>query len=389
LLLAEGIETSAALAFAHRIEIEASNIVVAAALSASGIRGFGPWPATRRVTIAADRDENKPKEERGFKAGEHAANAFALHRHERLEVGIALPGEPGQDFDWLDVLRSAGPEAVRAGIARAERFEPSADEAGPPTFDAHGERERDSIEAALREIVARANTDTSAPFEPEALATIAAVRQNDPACYQRILNQLKQAGIRMRDFERELRRASFRVIEGGPATAATDPAVAAGPYFETHGLIAWRKETREGVVLQPLCNFTGRIVAEEVLDDGAERRTILAIEGVMPDGRVLPCTRVLAERYWAMSWVTEAWGTAPVIFAGQGKKDHLRAAIQMLSGAQSDGLRPSWLAPDRRSMGVPPLRRRHRFRGGARRHRGRHRHRQPPGLPDPRSADRR
>ena len=34
-----------------------------------------------------------------------------------------------------------------------------------------------------------------------------------------------------------------------------------------------------------------------------------------------------------MSWVTEEWGTAPVIFAGQGKKDHLRAAIQMLSGA--------------------------------------------------------
>ena len=34
-----------------------------------------------------------------------------------------------------------------------------------------------------------------------------------------------------------------------------------------------------------------------------------------------------------MSWVTEAWGTAPVIFAGQGKRDHLRAAIQMLSGA--------------------------------------------------------
>jgi hypothetical protein len=34
-----------------------------------------------------------------------------------------------------------------------------------------------------------------------------------------------------------------------------------------------------------------------------------------------------------MSWVTEVWGTAPVIFAGQGRKDHLRAAIQMLSGA--------------------------------------------------------
>ena len=53
----------------------------------------------------------------------------------------------------------------------------------------------------------------------------------------------------MRDLERELRRASLRVIEGGPATAATDPAVEAGPYFVTRdGMIAWRKETRDGLV---------------------------------------------------------------------------------------------------------------------------------------------
>jgi hypothetical protein len=138
----------------------------------------------------------------------------------------------------------------------------------------------------------------------------------------------------MRDFERELRRASFRVIEGGPEAAATDLAVEAGSYFVTRdGMTAWRKETRDGSVPVPLCNFTARIVAEEVLDDGAERRTVLAIEGAMPDGRGLPCVRVPAERYWAMNWVTEVWGTAPVIFAGQGKKDHLRAAIQMLSGS--------------------------------------------------------
>ena len=49
----------------------------------------------------------------------------------------------------------------------------------------------------------------------------------------------------------------------------------------------------------PLCNFTAQIVAEEVLDDGAERRTVLAIEGAMPDGRRLPCTRVPAERFTA------------------------------------------------------------------------------------------
>ena len=98
-------------------------------------------------------------------------------------------------------------------------------------------------------------------------------------------------------------------------------------------MIAWRKETREGVVPQPLCNFTARIVAEEVLDDGAEQRTVFVIEGELPGRRPLPPTRVPAERYPGMSWVTEAWGTAPVIFAGQGKRDHLRAAIQMLSGS--------------------------------------------------------
>jgi hypothetical protein len=99
------------------------------------------------------------------------------------------------------------------------------------------------------------------------------------------------------------------------------------------GMIAWRKETREGVVPQALCNFTARIVAEEVLDDGVEQRTVFVIEGELPGHRPLPPTRVAAERYPAMNWVTEAWGTAPVIFAGQGKRDHLRAAIQMLSGS--------------------------------------------------------
>ena len=145
---------------------------------------------------------------------------------------------------------------------------------------------------------------------------------------------LKQAGARMRDLDREIRRANLRVIEGGGASSGFEATIEAGPYFVTQdGMIAWRKETREGVVPQPLCNFTARIVAEEVLDDGAEQHTVFVIEGELPGGHRLPPTRVPAERYPAMSWVTEAWGMAPVIFAGQGKRDHLRVAIQMLSGA--------------------------------------------------------
>jgi phage/plasmid primase-like uncharacterized protein len=333
LLLAEGIETAAALALAHRGDIEAGDIVAAAALSTSGVRAFVPWSTTRKVTIAADRDEYRPADDRGFKAGERAARAFARGHHERVDVCIALPGDPGEDVDWLDVLRRAGVGAVRAAIPAASRFEPPVRTLASDESEAEVEAREDDAGAALREIVVRARSDPSAPFEREALTTILAVRQSDPAGYQRAIKELKQAGVRMRDLERELRRASFRVIEGGPAAAATDPAIAAGPYLVTSArMIAWRKETRDGSAIIPLCNFIAQIVAEEVLDDGVEHRTILAIEGALPDGRTLPCARIPAERFNGMSWVTEAWGTAPVIFAGQGIKNHLRAAIQMLSG---------------------------------------------------------
>ena len=128
LILCEGIETAAAVALAHRTEIDSHEMVVAAALSTAGIRSFQPWPATRRITVAGDRDDNRPPDDRGFKAGEQAARTFALAHHERLEIHIALPGQAGEDVDWLDVLRRDGVEAVRAGLRGAERFAPTTQE---------------------------------------------------------------------------------------------------------------------------------------------------------------------------------------------------------------------------------------------------------------------
>ena len=334
LLLAEGIETAAALAHAHRAEIESGEITIAAALSTSGVRAFVPWPANRKVTIGADRDEGRPEDDRGFKAGESAARAFARVHHERLEIRIAVPGDPGQAVDWLDMLRRAGVEAVRSGIAAASRFEPAPQE-NPTDRDAEPDSsDPEQIESDLSELVERAKADPGAPFEREAVVALASARHATPAAYQRAMRGLKQAGTRMRDLDREMRRANLRVIEGGGASAGFEATIEAGPYFVTRdGMIAWRKETREGVVPQPLCNFTARIMAEEVLDDGAEQRTAFVIEGELAGGHLFPPARVPAERYPPMSWVTEAWGMAPVIFAGQGTKDHLRAALQMLSGA--------------------------------------------------------
>ena len=251
-----------------------------------------------------------PKDDRGFKAGEKSARAFCRARHERLDIRIALPGDPGEDVDWLDVLRSAGTEVVRVGIARAQRFGGAAEaEAGPRDPDAPAEVGEDDVDAALRELVERAKADPSAAFEREALSTLVAARQDDPPAYQRAIRQLKHAGVRLRDLERELRRASFRVIDGGPSTAATDPMVEACPYFVTRdGMLAWRKETRDGSVEIPLCNFNARILAEEVLDDGAEQHTVFVMEGELLGARSLPSTRVPAERYSVLNWVTESWG---------------------------------------------------------------------------------
>jgi Domain of unknown function (DUF927)/Toprim domain len=97
LILTEGIETATAVALAHHAEIQAGELTVAAALSTAGIRSFQPWPATRRITVAADRDEARSLDDRGYRAGETAARSFALGHHDRVEVRIALPGEPGED----------------------------------------------------------------------------------------------------------------------------------------------------------------------------------------------------------------------------------------------------------------------------------------------------
>ena len=149
IILCEGIETGAAVAFAFQSEIETGEAVVASAISAGGVEAFRPYPGTARVTVAADRDEApKPNGKPGSRRGEQAAREFALRHHrDSLSVAIALPGKPGESLDWLDVLERDGVAAVREGILAAIPFSPT-------------EAERDeiirrrSLEAELQEVAA-------------------------------------------------------------------------------------------------------------------------------------------------------------------------------------------------------------------------------------------
>ncbi|WP_336490128.1 DUF927 domain-containing protein [Methylobacterium nigriterrae] len=127
-ILAEGIETSAAIALAFKEEIERAEIVIASAISANGVAAFTPWGATKCVTVAADRDEAGKNGGLGSRAGETAARELGIRVNERVAVAIAMPGEANTKIDWLDIFLKHGPEAVRTGILAAEPFTATAAE---------------------------------------------------------------------------------------------------------------------------------------------------------------------------------------------------------------------------------------------------------------------
>jgi hypothetical protein len=107
-------------------EIEAGDLLVAAAISAGGVEAFQPWPATKRVTVAADRDEApKPDGKSGSRRGEKAARSFGIRLRDEVEVSIALPGNAGENADWLDGLNRSGINAVCEGILTAEQYKPT------------------------------------------------------------------------------------------------------------------------------------------------------------------------------------------------------------------------------------------------------------------------
>lgn len=106
----------------------------------------------------------------------------------------------------------------------------------------------------------------------------------------------------------------------------------AGQYVIRDGRICRRKQTQDGAVIAPLCNFAARITEQVAHDDGADDvRRWLTIEGTHAEGGSLPAARVDAAQFASMRWVTGAWGARAIVEAGASAQDHLRAAIQYLS----------------------------------------------------------
>lgn len=89
------------------------------------------------------------------------------------------------------------------------------------------------------------------------------------------------------------------------------------------------KPTKEGPVPVRLANFGARITTDVAKDDGVEVIHAFEIEATMRG-----CASrfsIPADEFTAMNWVAGRMGPGAIVSAGQGLKDHPRAAIQSVS----------------------------------------------------------
>lgn len=103
-----------------------------------------------------------------------------------------------------------------------------------------------------------------------------------------------------------------------------------GKYQETDQGIVRIKPTNNGEVKERLTNFTARITADIIEDDGAEESRVYEIEACI-SGRKYRKIHIPTRTFSAMNWPADNLGLRAIVEPGYGAKDHARAAIQYFS----------------------------------------------------------
>jgi len=107
----------------------------------------------------------------------------------------------------------------------------------------------------------------------------------------------------------------------------------AQPYRATPSGLIWDKPTQNGPIPTRLTNFTAKITADVVEDDGAEVQRRFEVEAAL--GGCQYAFTIPGTQFAGMGWPTEHLGANAIVFPGFGLKDHARAAIQFTSGRVS------------------------------------------------------
>jgi hypothetical protein len=215
-------------------------------------------------------------------------------------------GRPGIDLEGL----------------RGELLTLAAKLAGTAEFSPEASAVETRLDAALQAGPAGLFKDT------ELLDALARLAVQDEAAYSGLRVRLQAGKVRIRDFDRAMKRRIEEVVLAQPPELARN---ANGGFFESDGCICRTKLTTHAPVTIPLCNFTASIVDETVRDDGQERRVVLGIAGKLAKGRTLPRTEVSADAFQEARWIVPAWGSDAIVWPGENRA--LPAAIQALSQA--------------------------------------------------------
>ena len=292
-------------------EGDADAIVRAGAVAATNISGARKFRARHaktlasvescsRLLIVADRDEDGARH-----AGQVRERLLAAGvSEERIAVVEATQGHDARDH--LEAgLGLADLRIVHDGSSRTEA--------------------QQLLEEAMR-------------LSPQQRAAnlIAELARLSPLEYeQRRKSAARQLEMRVSALDREV--ANRRQQQRGPRDEDDESEL----YVIRDGCIQKRKSTRSAfhdllaglgdTSHAPLCNFSARIVGEEIVDDGVEPITHYRIAGELATGEPLATIDVPADRFSFMLW-TSGWGARAVVYAGAAVRDDLRAAIQILSG---------------------------------------------------------
>jgi hypothetical protein len=144
---------------------------------------------------------------------------------------------------------------------------------------------------------------------------------------------VKHAGLDREEVAAAILDLAGKVAKRGAADAGSPPRGLGGMYRVVDGRLCRSVGAHDGTQLDvPLCNFAAWITGEVVRDDGVEQSRRLTIEGSLDDGEALPPVEVSTEEFGRSEWPLIHWGPRAVILAGQGVRDHLRAALQLTSG---------------------------------------------------------
>ena len=228
----------------------------------------------------------------------------------------------GHTFEELRSMLEASPEFERPGRKQKKSaVDPASSESADTGLPSVGSEHFDRIPEVLATGIESHYRDT------DILRALATEAIEDPPAYAAHRQILRDAGVRMREFDTAMRHIVYEARKAQASTLARDED---GGFYVENGCLCREKITVDGPVNVPICNFVAEIVDETIRDDGVEQQVVIGVEGSLAAGKKLPRVEVSAANFQnAERWVTSLWGTDPIVWPGESRC--LIPAIQALS----------------------------------------------------------